>query len=260
MNHDRVKHSAMDEAAMDGADRQIQQALLSAPVPGSAKQRLLARLLSEQTPQRDVDEEVAVQPHAVQQDAVELASAPAVVGQTESRPALVTAKADSVPRSRKQTTAIIVCLAASVLAMISLFFAAQPYSQDRLVAECTQRIEMQPASSWDNATLSSWTESLNVLRIAGIVRNPKQILHQSINQAVIGSQVRLWKLEFENQPSLYAVEILDAPSIQGVQQYLQRLNQANQSWSMVTIRADKSVFVFFTKGNLDQLMQVSPLA
>ena len=255
MNHDRLKHSAMDEADMDGADRQIQQALLSAPVPASAKQRLLARLHSEQVLQRVGDEEVAVQPHAVQ-----LVSAPVVVGQTESHPAVVTAKAESVPRSRKQTMAIIACLAASVLAMISLFFAAQPYSQDRLVAECTQRLEMQPANSWDQATLSSWTESLNLLRIAGIVRNPKQILHQSINQTAIGSQVRLWKLEFENQPTLYVVELLDAPSVQGVQQYLQRLNQANQSWSIATIRADKSVFVFFTKGNLDQLMQVSPLA
>ncbi len=255
MNHDRLKHSAMDEA-----DRQIQQALLSASVPASAKQRLLARLHAEQVLQRVGDEEVAVQPHAVQQDAVERASAPAVVGQSESRPALVTAKAESVPRSRKHTMAVIACLAASVLAMISLFFAAQPYSQDRLVAECTQRLEMQPANSWDQATLSSWTESLNLLRIAGIVRNPKQILHQSINQTAIGSQVRLWKLEFENQPTLYAVELLDAPSVQGVQPYLQRLNQASQSWSMATIRDDKSVFVFFTKGNLDQLMQVSPLA
>lgn len=255
MNHDRVKDSTMDEA-----DRQVQQALLSASVPASAKQRLLARLHSEQVLQRVGDEEVAVQPHAVQQDAVQLVSAPAVVGQTESRPALVAAKAESVPRSRKQTMVILACLAATVLAMISLFFAAQPYSQDRLVAECTQRLEKQSANSWDQATLSSWTESLNLLRIAGIVRNPKQILHQSINQTVIGSQVRLWKLEFENQPPLYAVELLDASSVQGVQQYLQRLNQANQSWSMATIRADKSVFVFFTKGNLDQLMQVSPLA
>ena len=255
MNHDRLKDSAMDEADKNGADRQIQQALLSAPVPASAKLRLLAKLHSEQELQRVGDEEVAVQ-----QDAVQLVSTPVVVGQTESHPAVVTAKAESVPRTRKQTIAIIACLAASVLAMISLFIASQPYSQNRLVAECTQLLEKQPESSWDQATLSSWTESLNLLRIAGIVRNPKQILHQSINQSVIGSQVRLWKLEFENQPTLYAVELLDAPSVQGVQQYLQRLNQANQSWSMATIRAEKSVFVFLTKGNLDLLMQVSPLA
>jgi hypothetical protein len=260
MNHDRLKHSAIDDADLDETDRQIQQALHSASVPASAKQRLLARLHAEQVLQRVGDEEVAVQPHTDQQDAVELASATTGVGQTESRPAVVTAKTESAPRSRKQTMTIIACLAASILAMISLFIAAQPYSQDRLVAECTQRLEMQPANSWDQATLSSWTESLNLLRIAGIVRNPKQILHQSIHQTVIGSQVRFWKLEFEDQPSLYAVELLDAPSVQGVQQYMQRLNHANQSWSMATIRADKSVFVFFTKGNLDLLMQVSPLA
>lgn len=260
MNHDRLKHSAMDQADLDEADRQIQQALLSAPVPASAKQRMLVRLQSEQALQSATDEDVAVQSHSDQLDAVDLASVPAVVGQPESGPAVVTARVESVPRSRKQTMGIIACMAASVLAMISLFYAAQPYSQERLVAECTRTLDVQSENSWDNATLSSWTESLNLLRIAGIVRSPKQILYQSISQTALGSQVRLWKLEFGNQPAIYAVELLDAPSVQGVLPSLQRLNQANQSWSMATIRSEKSVYVFLTKGNLDQLMQVVPLA
>ncbi len=257
MNHDRIKHSTLDEA-----DRQVKQALLAAPVPVSAKQRLLEKLHSEQTLQLIEDEQLPVQQDVVNQvdGQAELLSSVEITASAQVEETLTTAKAEPVPRSRKQTMAILVCLAASVLAMISLFVAAQPYSQDRLVAECAQRLEKQPESSWDQATLSSWTESLNLLRIAGIVRSPKQILHQSIEQSVIGSPVRLWKLEFENQSTLYAVELLDAPSVQGVQQHLQRLNQANQSWSMATIRTDKSVFVFFTKGNLDQLMQVSPLA
>lgn len=267
MNHDRLKYSTMDEA-----DRQIQQALFSAPVPTSAKQRLREKLISERTLQQSVDKGAVLKNDAVQQDVVQQVSVPPVVGQTESRSVLITAastqveetrstaKVQYVPRSRKQVMSIIACLAASILVVISLFYAAQPYSQNRLVAECTQRLEMQPDNSWDQATLSSWTESLNLLSVAGIVRGPKQILHQSIKKSVIGSQVRLWKLEFENQPSLYAVELLDAPRVQGVQQYLQVLNQANQSWSMATIRTDKSLFVFFTKGNLEQLMHVSPLA
>jgi hypothetical protein len=148
-------------------------------------------------------------------------------------------------------------LSACVLFSVGIYLLTRPLDRSQLVAVCSefldQRLEPQP--DWAATQSDDLREWLRTLRL-----NPRSISQVTLPEVPLGTSGQLWKLGFEGREDLYVLELRGAASIQGVGKRVEILQASSNRWSLAARQEDQYLLVFMTKGNLEQFLQLVPLA
>lgn len=263
----------------DGQDLQIQQMLNEMPVPQSAKDRtrrrleiaaqsMVAQSMTAETTQESSTFHVpsqCLETAAVSSQINALPSLPLVDESILPIDLAVNHGQDRSQRSNafgwmKRNTKLVSCLAVAVslVLAVGVYVISRPIDRAQLVATCSDFVELKLESeiAWTSVNPDEfpvWMQS------TGLSRMPQSVRKSSLSAVPAGSGGQLWKLTFD-RGDLYVLEIHGASAIEGVGNRVQMLQSLSNSWSIGAQQDEQILLVFMTKGKLDQLLQISPLA
>jgi hypothetical protein len=245
-------NSPIDKPLYDEHDLLIRQALDEVPVPSAAKVRARQRLALAAM-ESVADSSTATVESSIASNSTDQLTSPV----TFSRPIVF-----RLPQAGKwlvdhRRLASSLALAGCVLFSVGIYFLTRPLDRSQLVAVCSefldQRLEPQP--DWAATQSDDLREWLRTLRL-----NPRSISQVSLPEVPLGTSGQLWKLGFEGREDLYVLELRGAASIQGVGKRVEILQASSNRWSVAARQDDQHLLVFMTKGNLEQFLQLVPLA
>jgi hypothetical protein len=229
-------NSPIDKPLYDEHDLLIRQALDEVPVPSAAKVRARQRLALAAM-ESVADSSTATVESSIASNSTDQLTSPV----TFSRPIVF-----RLPQAGKwlvdhRRLASSLALAGCVLFSVGIYFLTRPLDRSQLVAVCSEFLDLR--------------EWLRTLRL-----NPRSISQVSLPEVPLGTSGQLWKLGFEGREDLYVLELRGAASIQGVGKRVEILQASSNRWSVAARQDDQHLLVFMTKGNLEQFLQLVPLA